>query len=74
LLYSQSSFSPDGRTLAFTAQRKGKDVLYLLDVRKRKVIRRIDTHLEGVTGPSWSPDGNGSCSPVTSAGSATSTS
>jgi hypothetical protein len=58
LLYSQSSFSPDGRTLAFTAQRKGKDVLYLLDVRKQKVIRRIDTHLEGVTGPSWSPDGN----------------
>jgi hypothetical protein len=58
LLYSQSSFSPDGRTLAFTAQRKGKDVLYLLDVRKRKVIRRIDTHLEGVTGPSWSPDGS----------------
>ena len=58
LLYSQSSFSPDGRTLAFTAQRKGKDVLYLLDVRKRKVIRRIDTPLEGVTGPSWSPDGS----------------
>jgi Tol biopolymer transport system component len=57
LLYSQSSFSPDGRTLAFTAQRKGKDVLYLLDVRRRKVIRRIDTHLEGMTGPSWSPDG-----------------
>ena len=58
LLYSQSSFSPDGRSLAFTAQRKGKDVLYLLDVRKQKVIRRIDTPLEGVTGPSWSPDGN----------------
>ncbi len=58
LLYSQSSFSPDGRTLAFTAQRKGKDVLYLLDVRKQKVIRRIDTQLEGVTGPSWSPDGS----------------
>ena len=35
-----------------------EDVLYLLDVRKRKVIRRIDTPLEGVTGPSWSPDGN----------------
>ena len=33
-------------------------MLYLLDVRRRKVIRRIDTHLEGVTGPSWSPDGN----------------
>ncbi|MGH7717941.1 MAG: peptidase S9, partial [Gemmatimonadaceae bacterium] len=57
LLYSQSAFSPDGRYLAFTAQRKGKDVLYVLDVERRKTHRRIDLPLEGVTGPSWSPDG-----------------
>ena len=58
LLYSQSSFSPDGKQLAFTAQRSGKDVLYILDVRRKKVIRRIDTpSLEGVTSPAWSPDG-----------------
>jgi WD40 repeat protein len=57
LLYSQSSFSPDGRLLAFTAQRKGKDVLYILDVDKRRTRRRIDLPLEGVTGPTWSPDG-----------------
>jgi Tol biopolymer transport system component len=57
LLYSQSSFSPDGRTLAFTAQRAGKDVLYLLDVRRRKVSKRFDLPLEGILSPSWSPDG-----------------
>ena len=57
LLYSQSAFSPDGKTLAFTAQREGKDVLYLLDVKSRKEIKRFDLPLEGVTGPSWSPDG-----------------
>lgn len=57
LLYSQSSFSPDGRTLAFTAQREGRDVLYLLDVRRRKTTFRFDLPLEGVTSPSWSPDG-----------------
>ncbi|MFN2399671.1 MAG: hypothetical protein ABR543_13695 [Gemmatimonadaceae bacterium] len=56
LLYSQSSFSPDGRLLAFTAQRKGRDVLYLLDVRRQRTIRRIDLPLSGVTGPTWSPD------------------
>jgi Tol biopolymer transport system component len=57
LLYSQSSFSPDGRQLAFTAQREGRDVLYLLDVRRRKTTFRFETPLEGVTSPAWSPDG-----------------
>jgi Tol biopolymer transport system component len=57
LLYSQSAFSPDGKTLAFTAQREGKDVLYLLDVKSRRETKRFDLPLEGVTGPSWSPDG-----------------
>ncbi len=57
LLYSQSSFSPDGKLLAFTAQREGRDVLYVLDVKKRKTIKRFDTGLEWVTSPSWSPDG-----------------
>jgi Tol biopolymer transport system component len=57
LLYSQSAFSPDGKYLALTAQREGRDVLYLLDVKKRETVRRFDLRLEGVTGPSWSPDG-----------------
>jgi Tol biopolymer transport system component len=57
LLYSQSAFSPDGRTLAMTGQRGGKDVLHLFDVETKKQIRRFDLDLDGVTGPSWSPDG-----------------
>ncbi len=57
LIYSQSAFSPDGRQLAFTAQRKGKDVLYLLDVRKRKTTFRFDLPLEGILSPSFAPDG-----------------
>jgi Tol biopolymer transport system component len=56
LLYSQSAFSNDGRTLAFTAMREGKDVLYLLDVPSRKVRKRLDLNLDAVTGPSYSPD------------------
>jgi hypothetical protein len=55
--YSQSAFSPDGRHLVYTAQRQGKDVLYLLDVRRRAVIRRLDTGLDQMIGPSFSPDG-----------------
>ncbi len=57
LLYSQSSFSNDGRTLAFTAQREGKDVLYLMDVASAKVRARLDLPLDAVTSPVWSPDG-----------------
>ncbi len=57
IIYSQSAFSPDGRHLAFTALAGGKEVLYLLDVKKRKRVARIELPLEGVTGPSWSPDG-----------------
>jgi Tol biopolymer transport system component len=57
LLYSQSAFSPDARHLAFTAQRKGKDVLYILDVKRKKTVRRLDLPIEGALSPSWSPDG-----------------
>jgi hypothetical protein len=57
LLYSQSAFSPDGRYIALTGQRRGRDVLYLFDVRTRKQVRRYPLNLESVTGPSFSPDG-----------------
>ena len=54
--YSQGAFSPDGRMFAFTAQRKGKDVLYLYDLRRERVVRRLDTPLQAMLGPTWSPD------------------
>ncbi|HEX6534218.1 MAG TPA: hypothetical protein VF041_06450 [Gemmatimonadaceae bacterium] len=57
LLYSQSSFSPDGKRLAFTALGEGKEILYILDVKRRKRIARIELPLDGITSPSWSPDG-----------------
>lgn len=55
--YSQGAFSPDGRYFAFTAQRQGKDVFYIHDVRRNKTHRRIDTPLTQMLSPSWSPDG-----------------
>jgi len=57
LLYSQSAFSPDGKLLAFSAQREGRDILYVMDVERRRTIKRFDVGLEWVTSPSWSPDG-----------------
>src|SRR5690606_157851 len=58
ILYSQAAFSPDGKYLAYTAQRRGKDVLYLLDIGRNRVARRYDTPLEQMLGPSFSPDGS----------------
>jgi hypothetical protein len=56
-LYSQSAFSPDGKLLAYTAMRRGKDVLFLVDVKRRSVVRSFSLPLEQVTNPSFSPDG-----------------
>ena len=56
LLYSQSAFSPDGQHIAFTGQRRGRDVLYIMRVDDRKVERRFDLPLETAMSPSWSPD------------------
>ena len=56
-IYSQPSFSPDGKLLAFTGQRGGRDVLYLLDVKSRKTVKRFDLPLDQVLSPSFSPDG-----------------
>lgn len=55
--YSQGAFSPDGRFFAYTAQRGGKDVIYVHDVRRNRVVRRIDTPITSMVGPSFSPDG-----------------
>ena len=55
-IYSQPSFSPDGRLIAFTGQRAGKDVLYLMDVERREVIRRIEPPVDAVLNPAFSPD------------------
>jgi len=55
--YSQSAFSPDGRQVAFTAQRAGRDVIYIYDLRRERIVKRLDTPLQAMIGPSWSPDG-----------------
>ncbi|MEQ1692343.1 MAG: hypothetical protein ABMA00_13715 [Gemmatimonas sp.] len=56
-IYSQPEFSPDGKMLAFTGQRGGRDVLYLLDVKSRKVVKRFDLPLDQISSPTFSPDG-----------------
>src|SRR6185437_6196890 len=54
---SSGSFSPDGRYFAIAAKRKDRDDLVILDVKKDEEVRRIRVPLNGLTTPSWSPDG-----------------
>lgn len=57
-LYSGGSWSPDGRYFAIAVKRGGRDDLVIFDVRRRRVHRRIEVPLHGITMPSWSPDGS----------------
>ncbi len=53
---SGAAFSPDGRWIAFAAQSAGRDVLYLYDVERKRIARKLRFELSGISGPSFSPD------------------
>lgn len=55
---SGMSFSPDGNNLVFVAKSKGKESLFLLNVKKRDTYKKIRTNYYNILSPSWSPDGN----------------
>jgi len=56
-IYSQPEFSPDGKLLAFSGQRGGRDVLYVLNVKSRDIVKSFDVQLDQVLSPTFSPDG-----------------
>jgi Tol biopolymer transport system component len=54
---SQANWSADGKFLAFAAKRGPRDVIVVVDVARNHEVKQIDVPLNGVTTPSWSPDG-----------------
>lgn len=54
---SAGSFSPDGRYFAIAVKHKDRDDLVILDVKKDEEAQRITVPLNGLTTPTWSPDG-----------------
>jgi len=58
LMDGHTDFSPDGRKIVFFAMEKGKDVLYILGIKKRKILERIALDLDQIRWPEFSPDGN----------------
>jgi Tol biopolymer transport system component len=54
---SSGAFSADGRYFVITAKRKQHEDIVILDVKKRIEAKRIQVPLNGISTPSWSPDG-----------------
>ncbi len=56
--FSGMSFSADGKQIAFVAKTKGKDAIYLADVRRKKIVKRIMLDFHNVLSPNFAPDGD----------------
>lgn len=56
-IYSSGAFSPDGRLFAIAVKHKDKDDLVLFDIQKNREAARLSVPVNGITNPSFSPDG-----------------
>jgi hypothetical protein len=54
---SSAAFSADGKYLAFSAQSGGRDALYIYDLTRNRVTKRLRFELNSIMSPTWSPDG-----------------
>ncbi len=54
---SAAAFSPDGRYLAFAAQTGGRDALYIYDLERNKIWKKLEFELGAIMTPTWGPDG-----------------
>lgn len=52
------TWSPDGKKIALVGQSQTKDVLYVMDVDKGDIERRVKLDLDAVSYPAWNPKGD----------------
>ncbi|RKY85320.1 hypothetical protein DRP98_03120 [candidate division KSB1 bacterium] len=52
------SWSPDEKYIAFAAKKGPDDVLHILNVKKRKIVKTFNLGLNGLFSPTWSPHGD----------------
>ncbi len=57
LLKPGLDFSPDGKKIVFSARSTKGDVIHILNVRKKKIVKTIKPGLDAIYKPKWSPDG-----------------
>jgi hypothetical protein len=58
LMDGHLDYSPDGNYIVFPAMEKGKDVLYIYDVKRRKMKDRLELPIDRIRWPEWSPEGS----------------
>ncbi len=56
-LSASGAWSADSRYLAYAVKRGPQDDIVVLDVQRNKVVQRLEVDLNGITNPTWSPDG-----------------
>lgn len=54
---SKCAWSPDEKRIAFVAKAGREDAIYLMDVKKKKITRKLTFGFDGLSAPDWSPDG-----------------
>lgn len=50
-------WSPDGNRLAFVTLSRGKDEIRIIDIKKKRLIKKIRLPLTSISSPDWSRDG-----------------
>ncbi len=56
-LNTSMSWSPDERFIAFPAKIGPQDAIYILEVKSKKIVRKLKFGFDEVLSPTWSPDG-----------------
>jgi len=56
--HTSIAWSPDASVIAFPAKIGAEDAIYVMDVRTRRIERRLTFGLDGLLSPTWSPEGD----------------
>lgn len=57
IMHGGIGWHPNSREIAFVVKSQAKDVLYTLNVKQKKILKRFVPELDQIFSPSFSPDG-----------------
>ncbi|MBI4723251.1 MAG: PD40 domain-containing protein [Candidatus Stahlbacteria bacterium] len=57
IMYGGITWHPNSCLIAFVAKSEGKDLIYVMDVRNKKIVKKFTPSLDQIFSPSFSPNG-----------------